>query len=696
MRTQFNFSQKALIWGLLTSVIFFVSCSIKDPRWETDLLAPLVKTKISIKHLSQDSTLVADSSGLVHLVYRNSLYNLAIDSFFEFSDTSLKNTFRIDSLALYNSKFEYPLSLGTLARAAGPAGQLLLFFHGFSQIIPEIQPIAGTPIQIKADTIFQTMTLESGTLDLSLYNGLPIDVTNVQYSLKNSKNNEEIVSGVFPLIAAGATEQRSIDLAGRTIEGQLTAQLISLSSPGSRGVPVLIDTNNQVLARLQVYNLRPYTATALWPAQNLINDSYYFGLEGLPVELKHSIIGAGKARIRLSSTLQDSVRFSYTLSTAKKNGIPFQKTVTLNPAPPGGVSQRTEEENLKGYDFDFSGENNDSFNLQFNHVLASIDSTGEIKTISKTDSIFVELAFENLHPDYARGYLNDTILGTGLAKENIDVFANLRSGKLEVSQAELSVEVANKIGVDLNMSVKQLEGINSSSGKKVVMDAVPLQKEVFIPRASDLLNGPPIQPAVTKLSINEGNSNIREFISNFPDEIIYNIELQANPKGNVSNWNDFIYDGELLNVDLLLDVPLNLSAEGLLLSDTLSLSIQGDDYDAVKEGTLHFFFENDFPVDAGIQIYLLDESDRVLDSLFLNNFVVGAGQVDVNGRVQQPRQTNKDVFVEREKIDKLLRFRKMYMKVIMDSLPLDREVKIFSDYELEMIVTADFVYEHGK
>jgi len=682
------------LWILVMMGAF--ACSIKDPQWETALLAPLIKTKLSIHEISDDGKLTSDSSGVVHLVYRSGLYNLAIDSFFEFSDTSLKNTFRIDSLSLFNSKFEYPLSLGTLARNAGPVGQLLLFFHGFTQIIPEIQPIAGAPITISADTIFQTMTLESGTLDLSLYNGLPIDVTNVQYSLKNSKNNEEIVSGVFPLIAAGATENRSIDLAGKTIEGQLTAQLVSLSSPGSKGVPVLIDTTNQVVARLQVSNLHPVTATALWPAQNLINDQYYFGLEGLPVELKESFIGAGKARIRLSSTLQDSVRFSYSLTTATKDGVPFQKSVILSPAPPGGVSQRTEEESLKGYHFDFSGENNDSFNLQFNHVLASIDSTGQIKTISKTDSIFVELAFENLHPDYARGYLNDTILGTGLSSEKLDVFDEFKSGRLDVESALLSVEVANKIGVDLNMNVKQLESINSKTGKTVSMTAQVLQQPVYIPRATDVLNRPPIQPAMVHLNIDEKNSNIRDFITNLPDQIQYDIELQANPNGNVSNWNDFIYDGELLNVDLLLDIPLILTAEGLVLSDTVSLSSQGDNFEDVKEAVLHTFFKNDFPVDAKVQMFLLDEQGTVIDSLFPVSFVMKAGVVDANGKVSQPTETKTDIFLNRQRVQNLLRFKKVFIKVQMDSFPQTSFVKIFSDYVFDLVMTADFVYENGK
>lgn len=688
-----NKSFKILFVVFLTSL---VACSIKEPSWDTEIVTPLLKTKLNINQLSADEDLTSDSTGLLHLVYKTHLYDLAIDSFFEFSDTSLKNTFRIDSLSLYNSTFDYPLSLGTLARNAGPVGQLLLLFHGFTQPIPEIQPIAGAPIEIRADTIFQTMTLESGTMDLSLQNGLPIDITNVEYLLKNSQNGDVIISGNFPLIPAGGFVTRSIDLAGKTIEGKLSAQLLSLSSPGSKGIPVLIDTSNKVVARIVVSNLHPLTAKALWPAQNLINDSYYFGLEGLPVELKEAFIGSGKARIRLSSTLQDSVRFSYTLPTATKNGIAFHKDVILRPAPIGGVSQRIEEESLQGYHFDFSGENGDSFNLQFNKVVASIDSTGELKTISKSDSIFVELAFENLHPDYARGYLNDTILGTGLTTEALDIFSNVLEGRFEIEKAKLEVEVTNKIGVDMEMNVYKMEGIHHKSGKTVELIADPLKVKTFIPRARDNAGKMPIYESTVNISIDEQNSNIRDFISNLPDEILYNIDLQVNPQGNISNWNDFIYDGELMNIDLVLDIPLIVSAEGLVLADTSTIDLVSDDYDRIKEGVLHAFFKNDFPVESKIQLYILDERNEVIDSLLQNDFFVDAAMIGPDGKTVQSKESRIDIPLDQSRIRKFLNFKKIYLRASFNTQPKSAFLKIYEDYNLELVLTADFTYEAGK
>lgn len=618
-RTQYMnlFSLRSSIYFLSLIVIIGNSCKVQDPSWETGILAPLVKTKLSISNIVDQEKANTDSTGLIHLVYSNKLYDLAIDSFFTFSDTSLRKTFRIDSLSLYTTSFDYPLSMGTLARNAGPIGQLLLLFHGFQQSIPEIPNVSSAPIEIKADTLFQTMTLEQGSLDISLYNGLPIDITDATFEIRNVKAGDVVVSGQFPLIAAGTTESKSFDLSGRTVEGVLQGQLVKLSSPGSRGVPVLIDTTNYINAKLTVSNLHPLTATALWPAQNLINDSYYFGIEGLNVELKESLIGSGKARIILTSTLKDSTRFTYRLPTATKDGKPFEKFILLSPAPVGGVSTHTEEESMEGYHFDFSGANNDSFNLSFNQVIASIDSTGLMKTISKGDSIYVELAFENLRPRYARGYLTDTILNSGLSEDKLDIFNRIESGNLKLQNASLQVEVENNIGVDLDINIHNLKSINTKRNSSVSLSGSEVEKPIHIIRAVDKGSAANVQGSLTSLTIDRTNSNLDEFINNLPDKIEYDVELHANPLGNTSIWNDFIYDSRFLNLNLLLDVPLELSASGLTLADTVEVDLSGQEYQRIKEGVLHAFFSNSFPIEAKLQINILDREGKSIDSFFV-------------------------------------------------------------------------------
>lgn len=115
------------------------------------------------------------------------MYDLSIDSLINFTDTSARKTFKIDSLSLYSTTVEYPITLGAIARNAGSTGQLILFLQGSTQVIPAIPAISSGAININADTLFTTMSLRDGKLDVRLFNGLPIDITDVKFELKNEQ-----------------------------------------------------------------------------------------------------------------------------------------------------------------------------------------------------------------------------------------------------------------------------------------------------------------------------------------------------------------------------------------------------------------------------------------------------------------------------------------------------------------------------
>lgn len=106
------------------------------------------------------------------------------------------------------------------------------------------------------------------------------------------------------------------------MEGKLNAQLISFGSPGSNGIPVLVDTSDAIIANIKVYNLHPSIATARWPQQNIINKTQNFYLKTIGVELKESRIKSGKLRLNLKSTLQDSVRFHINYQVLPKMVFP--------------------------------------------------------------------------------------------------------------------------------------------------------------------------------------------------------------------------------------------------------------------------------------------------------------------------------------------------------------------------------------
>jgi hypothetical protein len=75
---------------LLLATLLLTACRKEGdrPRWDVDLLAPLVTSTLTIRDLVADSLITADSEGAVTLVYRSDLFTVDLDTLLSAPDTS--------------------------------------------------------------------------------------------------------------------------------------------------------------------------------------------------------------------------------------------------------------------------------------------------------------------------------------------------------------------------------------------------------------------------------------------------------------------------------------------------------------------------------------------------------------------------------------------------------------------------------
>lgn len=84
----------------VTRIFIFVSlglgiCSVScrkmgsHPSWDTQVLAPLIKTSLSINNIVTNSSVKSNLDSSVTLIYSDSLYNLSMDSLLKIPDTTL-------------------------------------------------------------------------------------------------------------------------------------------------------------------------------------------------------------------------------------------------------------------------------------------------------------------------------------------------------------------------------------------------------------------------------------------------------------------------------------------------------------------------------------------------------------------------------------------------------------------------------
>ena len=690
---------------LLAGVLLF-SCRSKPnathPAWNTNLLLPLLTTNLSLNDIVSDSLIHKNADSSISLIYKTDLYNLNLaGQVINIPDTTLKYDFKLDSLQLANRTIVDSISLGQIAQQAGTEGALIIQFNGSNLPIPAITVTPANSYPVNATSFFQTASLRTGVLTVTLKNGFPIEMDTIIFQLSNQGNSSLVTQDTFVDLMPGATISQSTNMAGKTVNGQLNAKLVRMTSPGSNGQSVHIDTANKLYATLSISNVTVFSATAIFPSQDIINQpqSVSFPFPN-GARLKKVKFLSGDLQIILKSTIADSIHFNYQLpSTTDASGKPINITSILPPAASGQTSSYTVNYNLAGYTFDLTGPKKDTVNTFFNLLIARIDSNGKVESISLNDSLYVSYAILNVVPEYINGYLGSDTLNYGPVTIPFSVFKNIKGGTLNLKNINVSLAVQNNIGANGRVIVHQAQGIHSATNSPVSLTGAMINKNLNIPRAVDH----PLTPTLSNFTLTPSNSNVLNFIDNLPDKLNYNLTVYVNPNGNVSNYNDFVYYGSGMDISMNMNMPLSLIANRLELVDTIPFSLTSNSTTtnsaAIQSGVLTLIANNGYPLQANVQIYFLDGSYNIMDSLLASASPVAAGVLDNNCQVVSSTQSKISAPFDEAKLNRIKLAKYAYVKSYFTTVPNSQcgnYVKIYSNYSLGIIITGQFNYYTGN
>jgi len=690
---------------LLAGVLLF-SCRSKPnathPAWNTNLLLPLLTTNLSLNDIVSDSLIHKNADSSISLIYKTDLYNLNLaGQVINIPDTTLKYDFKLDSLQLANRTIVDSISLGQIAQQAGTEGALIIQFNGNNLPIPAITVTPANSYPVNATSFFQTASLRTGVLTVTLKNGFPIEMDTIIFQLSNQGNSSLVTQDTFVDLMPGATISQSTNMAGKTVNGQLNAKLVRMTSPGSNGQSVHIDTANKLYATLSISNVTVFSATAIFPSQDIINQpqSVSFPFPN-GARLKKVKFLSGDLQIILKSTIADSIHFNYQLPSATDaSGKPINITSILPPAASGQTSSYTVNYNLAGYTFDLTGPKKDTVNTFFNLLIARIDSNGKVESISLNDSLYVSYAILNVVPEYINGYLGSDTLNYGPVTIPFSVFKNIKGGTLNLKNINVSLAVQNNIGANGRVIVHQAQGIHSATNSPVSLTGAMINKNLNIPRAVDH----PLTPTLSNFTLTPSNSNVLNFIDNLPDKLNYNLTVYVNPNGNVSNYNDFVYYGSGMDISMNMNMPLSLIANRLELVDTIPFSLTSNSTTtnsaAIQSGVLTLIANNGYPLQANVQIYFLDGSYNIMDSLLASASPVAAGVLDNNCQVVSSTQSKISAPFDEAKLNRIKLAKYAYVKSYFTTVPNSQcgnYVKIYSNYSLGIIITGQFNYYTGN
>jgi len=164
----------------LVNIIALSACrrELEAPEVENEILTPILSTKLDISKIVADSLRNENSDGSISLVYRNALYEASLDAFDELNSREFDRSAKLDQLVLSDRSVTNAVSLGQLYPALG-------FFNGTQQQINEIPNLSFGPEILDGSAYFDEMTLDSGYMDITIENGLPTSLSDIEFEIRN-------------------------------------------------------------------------------------------------------------------------------------------------------------------------------------------------------------------------------------------------------------------------------------------------------------------------------------------------------------------------------------------------------------------------------------------------------------------------------------------------------------------------------
>ncbi len=669
-------------------VLILFSCNREKKRWDTNIIAPLFHAELGFSDLLTDSMLIANSDKSYDLSYE---YIYAIDSvstYLDVPDTIDNVRITLDKLILADQSYIDTFTLRQMDPTLGLLDGLTLPFD--AQKIDN--PKGEQEIDV-SEKFFKTAKFVKGYLDITIHNDLPVYVDKIVFKLVNKDKGTLVAQDTFLNIAPNTSASKTIDLAGKVVDGIMIGSIVTVETRASDG-PVLIDADKGVRLELKVRDLEPEYATAVFPEQTLVEDKqeviYKFGGPAI-TEIKAR---SGRVVMRIASTIEEEIIIDYSFPHSGENGDfskPFKRQWRVPAAEPGTVQVIEGEFPLDGFVMQYKGKDPKSapfFNAVYSELTARTVYSGIERNLSLDDYVEIDFGLVDIVPEYAFGdfgYKEYEVNQT----HDIPIFQNV-SGDINLEDISMNLFLDNAFGIQALMTVKSIVATNSNNKKEVALTHPSLiGQELLLRRATN----PPLTPHRRQYMFDNTTSNIKEFAEVLPDAITTNIKIISRPNGS-NDYRDFVKDDSYLRATLSINMPVQFSTDNLTLVQKQPFDFSTlENAERIKSGTFKMKVENDYPFDITLVMEFLSDSDEVLTSLYDDGQKIESSPVNSStGRTESSKLSYLTADISESQMDMIREATKIRIRAILDT-PNGSTNKIYSDYLLKTNLVADFVYE---
>jgi len=664
------------------------SCRKEKFSYESNWVTPLVDTKLTLGDLVPDSLLNKNNDSSLNVIFEAEYAVNDLEDILTIPDRVESVEVSLTSLVLEDRSFTDTL---TLLELYPPS----LFLNGTEASLPAQEIVAneGTVLDV-TEQFFTTATFKEGFIDISISNDLPVEAEVLEFELRNFEDKSVIVSGVFNDVFPNTTVSESYDLAGKTVDGVLELIVIKVKTRASNG-DVLIDASKGIRTTITIRDLKPQVATAIFPAQKLVERGEETKYEFGGAELTEVRIKSGFILMKVESSIEEAIVLNYTIPNSKKWGAPgiIEREWTIPAAPKGEKIYIEERFPIDNFNINLWGEVNGQYpnsNHIYNELTASIKYSGVERTLSLDDKISIEFGLIDIIPKVVIG---DPGLHSFNIKDTVEIKAfNNLSGKVSLEDAKISLNFFNSFGIQARLTLNELLSENTNNGSRVKLSPMG---ELSSPLLLEKATNPPLVAYERSMSFDKSNSNIKQFLENMPNKLYPNLDVVIRPNGT-ANRNDFAWDVSKLAVTFKIEAPLTIGLDSFSLTTVEAFNLLGDnETQNIKEGRLLLKVKNSFPFEGDLRLQFIDgQGELLFEKVPDARSRMSAAEVDaITGKTVEQVESELALSISRTEFQLLKSAEQVEVTVILNTKEATR-YKMYSDYGVEVQLITNFIYEN--
>lgn len=441
-------------------------------------------------------------------------------------------------------------------------------------------------------------------------------------------------------------------------------------------------------------NQGSFIPVTIAPGQTWASDTNNNRFQLRDVSLLEATLAEGLIFFEISSNITEEIDMVYEVPGANKDGqvLRLERTIPAASSQNAPVSI-VDSIDLSGYSLDLRGKDKNTANTIFFYFSAAVSPNASAVTISSLQYVNLKTTYKNLLPYYGRGYFRQQSINEGGSSEDFEVFRNLPSGNIDLKEIELDFRVKNSIGVDISAGISELKASNTRNGNSVFLSGPGKEKRLNLNRATEQSDlDPPVFPQFTEHIIDQNNSNLDELLEVLPDRLDYALDLEINPKGNISGGNDFIYLNTGIEIDLNARIPLHFRADEMIFLDTLDLVLDSAQRsvstDPLYGGVIYLKALNRFPLSLKPELFFMDSTKAIRDSIQSTQLI--------NAYPETSTESTEESILEfpmsEELVDRLYDYPYIVLKLEIESRG-NEAIRLRPDQFVHVFLSADFKYK---